>query len=182
MPRTAETQLPHSLSGMRVCAAVQVKFAQQNWHDKLSVILEEFPKVSGHVQSRLYQHRPAAAQHNTARDTRTEASVPAWAQPWLATRSESQFGAPHQAALKGSCRRNQQPCPAACHQDSVAAAVCYAAGFADDSEYIACRKRLAANQIPAAVFGELPVQAADSQSVMTLMKRATHVLRYQRNS
>ena len=23
----------------------QVKFAQQNWHDKLSVILEEFPKV-----------------------------------------------------------------------------------------------------------------------------------------
>ncbi len=32
------------------CCCSQVKFAQQNWHDKLSVILEEFPKVRWSVK------------------------------------------------------------------------------------------------------------------------------------
>ena len=37
---------------MHLRVSMQVKFAQQNWHDKLSVILEEFPKVSVHVPPR----------------------------------------------------------------------------------------------------------------------------------
>ena len=45
-----------------VCTIVQVKFAQQNWHDKLSVILEEFPKVRMLWQPRLLQSTSAAAQ------------------------------------------------------------------------------------------------------------------------
>ena len=31
----------------RVLLLLQVKFAQQNWHDRLTVILDDFPKVRG---------------------------------------------------------------------------------------------------------------------------------------